>query len=613
MKKDDKILAITILILIGLFLIFEGTIFKKPFLPIEQLGPGAVASTASLNITILANPPTIIIVHPQNMTYNHREFQLHFAVYGGGSLIDRIEYKLNNDPNITITSNITSIEAQEGANTLFIYANNSDGVRGSNNVTFSVNTSSEYFIDYPDYFFFPGSNSTNFSLLNREEMENMTNFTLHALDLGFILFNTTINISNTGNYSSLEARQIINLTNYVNISRNRIFIDSANLPNLNRSATLRLYNLTFILPKIQRDDEDCPSSICSITSYSSGTLEFTVTHFTEYEAEEEGGVGGVTETVSGSGGGGSRLRRGETSIKIGSEQIKEKKGLFNIVIRLIPKTSTKTIEEVNITLSNETIKERIDVGYVTSELPDREQLEKKAEEETIAYEQKILIPETSEEIHEIGAGEEMIIEINISSLNGTINDEISVEYILLNDYGEIMFWELERRTIDEKLDYTKEVKIPLEIKPEEYLFAVRTKHKGYVDTTTSALKVIERMVIKETEIAPKVVTPKTENPSAQKAMLENVWAILIISGILISIIGLLCYNRRMQSQRIRIKAGFKGKRKLKLGLNLLTKQLEEKKKFIEEVKKLDKAYKSGVIEKKGYKKTKKELMKKIKS
>ncbi|MBI2110316.1 hypothetical protein HYT51_00870 [Candidatus Woesearchaeota archaeon] len=604
MKKDDKLLAITILILIGLFLIFESTIFKKPLLPIEQLGPGAVASTASLNITIrAATSPTIIIVNPQNMTYNHREFQLHFAVYGEGSLINRIEYKLNNGPNITITSNITSIEAQEGANTLFIYANNSDGVRGSNNVTFSVNTSLEYFIDYPDYFFFPGSNSTNFSLLSRSEMESMANFTLHTLDLGFILFDDIINLSATGNYSSLESRQIVNLTRYTNISRNRIFIDSANLPNLNKSATLRLYNLTLIRPKIQRDDEDCPSSICSIISYSGGTLEFTVTHFTEYEAGEEGGIGGVTETVSGGGGGGSRLRRGETSVKIGREQIQEKKGLFNIVIRLIPKASSKTIEEVNITLANETIKESLDVGYVTSELPSREQLERSAIEETIAYEQRALTQETPE----IGAGEEMIIEIDISSLNGTINDEISVEYVLLNDYGEIMFWELERRIIDEKLAYTKEVKIPLEVEPKEYLFAVKTKYKGYVDTTTHPLKVIEKRVVKETEIASEVITSKTEKPtpSAQKEMLKTVWTILTILGLTIAVIFLLLlYNKK--SRR-----GIKSKNK-KDKLTLLTKSLEEKKRLIEEVKRLDKAYRSGVIEKKGYEKTKKELMKKIK-
>ena len=55
---------------------------------------------------------------------------------------------------------------------------------------------------------------------------------------------------------------------------------------LNKSAILKLYNLTFSDPRILRNGEACPNSICTKISYSGGTLTFNVTQFSEYSSEE---------------------------------------------------------------------------------------------------------------------------------------------------------------------------------------------------------------------------------------------------------------------------------------------------------------------------------------
>jgi len=76
------------------------------------------------------------------------------------------------------------------------------------------------------------------------------------------------------------------LNAHMNVSHNRIEINSSALPSLNKSATLSLYNLTFSNPRILRDGSVCASTICTKISYSGGTLVFNVTEFTVYSAEE---------------------------------------------------------------------------------------------------------------------------------------------------------------------------------------------------------------------------------------------------------------------------------------------------------------------------------------
>ena len=131
------------------------------------------------------------------------------------------------------------------------------------------------------------SNATNIYLGNLEDGEILfTNYT------NWLYFNSSYYNTATGESGRYET---LNLAKYIKIDHNLIEVNTTALLNLNISATLTLYNLTFIQPKILMDDVDCPSDVCTIESYTDGTLVFDVTHFTTYSAAE----GAVTTTTAG--------------------------------------------------------------------------------------------------------------------------------------------------------------------------------------------------------------------------------------------------------------------------------------------------------------------------
>ena len=137
----------------------------------------------------------------------------------------------------------------------------------------------------------------NFSAI---DIRNVTNFTIHEPDFGIINFTQGIDFS-----------QGFDIDRYVNISFNRIEINSSAIPHFNVSATLQLVGLTFTNPRILFDGNVCPASICKKVSYdtSGGVLVFNVTHFTAYSSEEtpaesESPAPSSGSTSSGGGGGG---------------------------------------------------------------------------------------------------------------------------------------------------------------------------------------------------------------------------------------------------------------------------------------------------------------------
>lgn len=81
-------------------------------------------------------PPSIIIVSPQNGTYSNRSFPLNFATNEPTSWIG---YSLDNQPNETLTGNLTLNDLSIGAHTLAIYSNDTIGNMGkSDTVIFNV-------------------------------------------------------------------------------------------------------------------------------------------------------------------------------------------------------------------------------------------------------------------------------------------------------------------------------------------------------------------------------------------------------------------------------------------------------------------------------------------
>jgi hypothetical protein len=138
--------------------------------------------------------------------------------------------------------------------------------------------------------------TTNLSNVN---ISNITNLIITTQNKGLINFSNNIDLTN-----------FTDLDSFINITNNKITIESDNISVLNTSATLTLYNLSFTTPRLLKDGTVCDSSICTQIQYTGGNLVFNVTHFTSYSAEETPIVNAATpapynpSTGGGGGGGG---------------------------------------------------------------------------------------------------------------------------------------------------------------------------------------------------------------------------------------------------------------------------------------------------------------------
>ena len=135
-----------------------------------------------------------------------------------------------------------------------------------------------------DYYFGPlnithpgfSGETTNFS--NVADISNLPGLVLHSPVYGKITFLENVNLGSKN----------VDFSDWVNISYNRIEINSSAFPGLNRSAVLDLYGLNFSELKILVDGEECPPTICKKLSYdyATGHLIFNVTHFTTYSTKQ---------------------------------------------------------------------------------------------------------------------------------------------------------------------------------------------------------------------------------------------------------------------------------------------------------------------------------------
>ncbi len=151
---------------------------------------------------------------------------------------------------------------------------------------------------YPNFTEFDGR-TTNFTAIT--DFRNVWNSILEITDYGIIEFKDKYL-----DFSDLD------LDSYLAINNNLVAMNTDKLSKLNTSATITLYNLTLINPRIMADGVECPASICQIVSYTGGNLTFTVAHFTNYYAEESPsgggtGTGGGAGAGGGGGGGGRRI------------------------------------------------------------------------------------------------------------------------------------------------------------------------------------------------------------------------------------------------------------------------------------------------------------------
>jgi hypothetical protein len=241
----------------------------------------------------IAGIPAIILNFPENKTYITNELELRYN-YSGSP--DTLEYSINDFANISLNANMTMplVFSSNGLKKIDLWAGNGYGF-GNYRTYFTINTSL-LVINYSNFNGSTKGLSTDFKSFDYETLTNLSNVVIEDTRYGKIEFTEVINVENDSNISS----NIVDLNSNVLFSNGSISLNSENLPNFNKSASLSFYFLSYTDPIILIDGVVCLESVCSNRNYSNGNLSFDVNHFSTYS---------VVETVISLGGGGGGTRR----------------------------------------------------------------------------------------------------------------------------------------------------------------------------------------------------------------------------------------------------------------------------------------------------------------
>jgi hypothetical protein len=97
-----------------------------------------MATSEKIEFTVNNPPPTIIVLAPENKTYNTKQVQLNFTVNEQPS---KMLYCLDGQNNVTITENAINLTGlPDGTHTITIYATDQNGNTGTSTINFTINT-----------------------------------------------------------------------------------------------------------------------------------------------------------------------------------------------------------------------------------------------------------------------------------------------------------------------------------------------------------------------------------------------------------------------------------------------------------------------------------------
>lgn len=478
----------------------------------EAITGKAIAQKTNLSIVVDVDSPSLIIFSPQNITYNINSLPINYSAYDIYSSLSKVWYSLDNSANITLTGNIT-INVLDGSHTITLYANDSFNYLNSSSVAFSIDSSLGWNVSSFKY----NGTTTNFTDLiykGKTYMNNISNFTLEITKYGKIVFNEPINIS----------RDIF-LDDYSDISVNSICIYPNQIQELNKSATLFLYNLTYTNPRILKDNEVCPSSICTKESYINRTLKFNVTHFSCYSAEETPTEPPQQPPAEGGGGGGAaaikdfsldkqnikvKLKQGET--KKETMTIKNTGNQKIIISIFVPtledflKISERSFElEAGNTkvitldfIAREDAKPELYMGklIVKSDRIEKEVLVAvEVESKKPLFDVKLEIPKNYQTVL---PGEEIYVNVKIYNLGKEGRVDIKAEYTIRDESNNIIISDEETLAIETQASFVKMFQLPLDIKYGTYIFYIKTTYNGEV-ASASAWFTVGRKLLSNTE------------------------------------------------------------------------------------------------------------------
>jgi len=102
---------------------------------------------------------------------------------------------------------------------------------------------------------------------------------------GKVTFSQPVALLRDRSVSGVTYKDQLDLDSHLTFESKKITLNIVNLPELNKPATIVLYNVTGIsVPKLLKDGEPCTT--CTLVSFVDGTLTFNVLGFSTYEVIE---------------------------------------------------------------------------------------------------------------------------------------------------------------------------------------------------------------------------------------------------------------------------------------------------------------------------------------
>jgi len=466
------------------------------------------SANATINFTLDTTLPNITLLLPLNRT-GDRDGNITFTYnVTDTNIVNNCSLIINNKFNSTNNS-VTRNIAQN-----FTLTNTGIGsYNWSINCTDKANntaSSSVRRIGVVRAFRFNGTSTD----LTTVDLRNITNLTFENSFAGKINFTSFIDLSGGAD-----------VNRYINISFNRIEINSTALPALNKSATLHLYGLTFSNPRISRDGSVCPSSICTKLSFTGGNLTFNVTHFTVYSSEETPTTEKVAAAAAAAAGNGGASGSGIIPIEkvldftidkktlkvvIRQGQVKEEllnikntgnvplnieieqENLENLLVLSHDSFSLKAGESKTIRaniFASETQKAGVYTGRLRIKSDGKEEVVVviiEVKEKTALFDIKVEVKKI-----EIRQGDEVEAEISLLNLGDLKPVDIELYYAIRDiDGNDIVFGHDTFAVEDEKI-VKRELKLPADLEPGIYLFYTEVRYNGKVASSVDIINVKE--------------------------------------------------------------------------------------------------------------------------
>jgi len=473
-------------------------------------------SSVGVGISILDSGPIISLIEPLNNSGDIDGNITFIYNVNDGSNVDNCSLIINDvinttDPSIVKDTriNFTVNQTVLGSYNWSINCTDDQGLIGiSEDRTYSV-----VFLNN-----FNGS-TTDISLV---DIRNITNLVLEVLPYGKINYSVGIDLS-----------QGVDVDNNVNITKNRIELNSTAIPGLNKSATLSLFDITFTDPRPLRDGAVCPSSICTELPFSGNTFIFEVTQFTVYSSEETPDTTTTTTTTTTDGGGGAGGGGGGGPVVAKREFTISREALTVTLKQGQSKEESLTVKNTGeVSLDIKTFFQTVKKFIISPDLEEIEFILKPNDEQTIDLifkaeknqtpniytgEIKVISGSTEKivstiievesakplfdvdvevlpQYKNVAPGDEIVIAVSAFNIRGFGRVDVNLEYSIRDFQGNLIVKEEETVAVETQAKFTRELLVPSDLKPGIYIAAAIITFEDSVGISTDIFEVSAKAI-----------------------------------------------------------------------------------------------------------------------